>query len=404
LGKTDTPTVQLTDVQKMLTGVHGKLLSRQALLTFHAQGRQGLSRVEQTAHEIEATFLNGTDRQNAPLLFFIPSGDVWDSGYVDKLSDSHCIMPYRFVYPLGRPAPQLTADGSSTLTDFDGVQLFCWDCNHPTSSNCRVQFRRTNGQIGFDYIPDTANPEFKSEDGITLGMMRHGDYMLADVDLPFSGPFGLTAFVIEFLLSPADLEVTDANGLRTGNFSGKLLSEIPDSHPAYLMTGMYLLPAATALTRTIVGNGNGTYDYHSITPDGTSILFEGVPTQPGHRDVVSISADATQIRFTPAADKTFALTVGRMVNGQARAVAITGIAGAPAAAVDITLSADLNVLTVGNRGVARNVEVRALAVTKNGTPIDKSLTGVALPAASDLAITVADWNAVDIQAQAVPFQ
>jgi hypothetical protein len=61
-------------------------------------------------------------------------------------------------------------------------------------------------------------------------------------------------------------------------------------------------------------------------------------------------------------------------------------------------------LTVGNRGVARNVEVRALAVTKNGTPVDKSLIGVALPAASDLAITVADWNALDIQAQAVPFQ
>jgi hypothetical protein len=387
----------------MLTGVHGKLLSRQSLLTFHEQGRQGLARVEQTFHEIEATFLKGTDRQNQPLLFFIPAGEVWDSGYVDKLSSSHCIMPYRIVYPVGSPAPQLTADGSSTLTDPDGVELFCWDCNNPTSPNCRLHFRRTNGQIGYDYIPDQANPEFKSEDGITLGMMRHGDYMLAQHDLPFSGPFGLTAFVIEFLLSPADLEVTDAGGLRTGNFNGQLLCEIPGSHPGYLMKGLYLLPAATALTRTIVGNGNGTYDYHSITPDGTSIQFQGVATQPGQRDVVSISADGTQVRFTPAATKGFTLAVARMVDGQARAVAVTGLSGAPDAAVDITISPQLNVLTIGNRGAAGTVQVRALAVTKNGTPVNKSVQGVALPSSSDLAVTVGDWQAVDLQAASVPF-
>ena len=403
LGKTDTPTVQLADVQKMLTGVHGKLLSRQALLTFHAQGREGLTRVEETFHQIEATFLSGTDRQNAPLLFFIPSGEVWDSGYTDKLSNSHCVMPYRIVYPVGRPAPQLTPDGTSTLTDPDGCQLFVWDCNNPTSPNCRVQFRRTNGQIAFDYIPDTANPEFTAEQGITLGMMRHGDYMLADVDLPFSGPFGLTAFVIEFLLSPADIEVTDVDGKRTGNFSGKLMSEIPGSHLAYLMKGMYLLPAATALTRTIVGNGVGTYDYHSITPDGTSLQFEGVPTQPGHRDTVSISADSTQIRFTPAVDKPFSVTIARLINGQARAVSVHGLSGGPQAAVDVTLSPELNVLTIGNRGAARNVDVKALAVVKAGTPVNKSLSSVALAANSDLAVTITDWTAVDLQATAVPF-
>jgi len=38
-GKTDSPTIQKADVQKMLTGVHGKLLSRESLLRFHDQGR-----------------------------------------------------------------------------------------------------------------------------------------------------------------------------------------------------------------------------------------------------------------------------------------------------------------------------------------------------------------------------
>ena len=403
LGHTDTPTIQMADVQKMLTGVHGKLLSRQSLLTFHDQGRQGIDRVEQTFHEIEATFLRGTDRQNQPLLFFIPAGEVWDSGYFDKLSDSHCVMPYRIVYPLGRPAPQLTANGSSTLTDPDGVELFVWDCNHPTSANCRLKFRRTGGKIGFDYIPDTNAPEFTSDMGITLGMMRHGDYMLADHDLPFSGPFGLTAFVIDFLLSPADIEVTDANGLRTGNFAGQLRAEIPGSHPAYLIPGMYLLPANTALTRNIVGKAAGTYDYHSITPDGTSILFQGVPTQLGHRDVVSISADTSQVRFTPAAGKTFTLTIARIVNGQSRALAISGVAGAPGQDVDITLSPELNLVTVGNRGGAINVAVKAMSVVSGGAATEKALASVALPASNDLALSVADWNAIDLQAVAVPF-
>ena len=243
LGKTDTPTVQLPDVVNQLTSVHGKLLSRQSLLTFHDQGREGIDRVERTYREIEATFLRGTDRQNQPLLFFIPSGEVWDSGYFDKLSDSHCVMPWRFVYPTdGRSAPQLTPDGASTISDPDGVELFVWDCNRPTGPASKLRFHRDGGKIHFEYIPDSRPTEFRSQDGITLGMMRHGDYMLADHDLPFGGPFGLTSFIIDFLLSPADLQVVDATGLRTGNFGGQLLAEIPDSHPCYLMKGH--VPAA----------------------------------------------------------------------------------------------------------------------------------------------------------------
>jgi hypothetical protein len=404
LGNTNTPTIAQSAVQNQLVGVHGKLLSRQSLLTFHDQGREGLDRVEHTYRDIEATFLRGTDRQNQPLLFFIPSGDVWDSGYFDKLSDSHCVMPYRFVYPLGSSAPQLTADGASTISDPDGVDLFVWDCNHPESPNCRLHFHRDNGKIQFDYLPDSATAEFKSQDGITLGMMRHGDYMLADHDLPFSGPFGLTAFIIDFLLSPADLQVVDSAGRRAGNFGGQLLSEIPDSHPCYLMKGLYLLPAATALTRTITGTANGTYTYHSITPDGASIVLQDVATQAGHQDVVAINADATQIRFTPAADKSFTLSIARIVNNQARALSVTGVGGAPGNDVDITVSPELNIVRVGNRGASRNLTVKAMSVNRGGQPVDRNLPSVAVPAANDLAVTVTDWNTLDLQAQAVAFQ
>jgi hypothetical protein len=228
--------------------------------------------------------------------------------------------------------------------------------------------------------------------------------MLADHDLPFGGPFGLTSFIIDFLLSPADLQVVDATGLRTGNFGGQLLAEIPDSHPCYLMKGLYLLPAATAMTRTITGTATGTYTYNSITPDGTSILMQDVATQAGHQDVVAISADATQIRFTPAADKTFSLTVARVINNQARALAISGVGGGPGNDVDITLSPELNLLRVGNRGATRNLTLNAVSVSKGGQAVNRNLPTVAVPDANDLAITVTDWNTLDLQATPIPFQ
>jgi hypothetical protein len=404
LGLTDTPTLQQSALLDQLTSVHGKLLSRQSLLTFHDQGREGIDRVERTYREIEATFLRGTDRQNQPLLFFIPSGEIWDSGYFDKLSDSHCVMPWRFVYPLGTPAPQLTPDGSSTISDPDGVELFVWDCNHPTSALPKLRFHRDGSDIHFDYLPDPSSTEFKSQDGITLGMMRHGDYMLADHDLPFSGPFGLTSFIIDFLLSPADLQVVDDAGRRTGNFGGQLLCEIPGSHPCYLVKGMYLLPAATALTRTITGTAAGTYRYNSITPDGASILLEDVPTQPAHQDVLAISADATQVRFTPVVDKNFSLTIARVVNNQARALSIAGVGGGPGHDVDITLSPELNIVRVGNRGATRNLTLKAISVSKGGQPVNRNLPAISVPDANDLAITVTDWNTLDLNASPVPFQ
>ena len=229
--------------------------------------------------------------------------------------------------------------------------------------------------------------------------------MLADHDLPFSGPLGLTSFIIDFLLSPADLQVTDGVGLRTGNFGGQFLSEIPDSHPCYLMKGMYLLPTNAALTRKIVGNGNGNYTFNSIMPNGASIVLQGVATQPGpsgHR------RDQRRLRHRSASRRRPArrsrCRSPAIVGNQARALSISGVGGGPADDVDITVSPELNVVRVGNRGTARNLTVKALSVANGGQPVDRNLPAVAVPAANDLAVTVTDWNTLDLQAQAVSFQ
>jgi hypothetical protein len=314
-------------------------------------------------------------------------------------------MPYRFVYPQGHPGPSLSPDGSTSTTDPDKVEMFVWDCNHPESSNCKLVFKRVAGKIEFEYFDDSSTAKFKSQDGITLGMMTNGQYMLSDHDLPFSGPLGLTSFVIDFLLSPADLQITDSNGLRTGNFGGQIHSEIPDSHPFYLVKGAYMLPENTALTRKIVGSGVGTYDFNSILPDGTTISLKGVSTALGQEDVLSVSSDGTQIRFTPAVEKTFSLSLGRMVGDQMRAVALTGVGGGPAADVDITVSPEMSIVRVGNRGAARNISVKAFAIKKsNNTPINKQVAGLNIPTNHDLVVSVANWTSVDLSAEALAFE
>jgi hypothetical protein len=272
------------------------------------------------------------------------------------------------------------------------------------SENCRLVFRRTGGEIHYDYFNGGSSIQFSSGNGITLGMMTNGQYLLSDHDLPFSGPFGVTQFVLDLLLSPADLQVTDENGLRTGTFGNQILSEIPDSHPCYLLKGAYLLPPEAALEREIIGNDVGAYAYHSIAPGGTSISLEGVQTTPGGIDRLSMNADGSQIRLTPGTGKSFSLQLAREVGDEVRTFAISGIGGAPLEEVDVTVSPELSVVRVGNRSAARIVNVRAFAVnkqTKAHATIDRG--GVNLPQNHDLLLTVSDWVGLDLDVQTVSF-
>jgi hypothetical protein len=285
--------------------------------------------------------------------------------------------------------------------------MFVWDCNNPESQNCFVALALQNGQLTFQFKPNgVADPDLQTSKGVTLGEWTNGNYLLGDHDLPFSGPLGLTTFIIEFLLSPADLQVTDETGNKTGTFGTQIRSEIPGSHPCYLAKNMYMLPSDTALTRTIVGNGNGNYTFGSVQPDAGSVVIENVPTVTGQQDVLSMSADGTQMRFTAGADKTFNITICRQVNSQARAIAVSGVGAAPGADIDLTVSPDLSLVRLGNQGAARTVSVNAFTTDKTvaNTVVNKSVAGVALPAAHDLVVAVPDWAQVNLSVQAVSFQ
>ncbi len=391
-GETNAITTSKASIHQMLTAIHGRLLSRESLIHFHDQSREGIPRVEKTARAIERTFMTGCDRHNAPLLFFIPSGAIWDAGYMDGLSSSHCLMPYRFVYPSGHPGPQLHPLGTTTISSLDGVELYCWDCNKADNNDCRLKFKQIGDLLHYDYFNGDDTAQFRSEENVSLGTMTNGDYLLADHDLPFSGPFGLTSFILDFLLSPAELEITDENGLRVGTFNDKIFSEVPDSHPCYLVKGAYLLPLNRNYTRKIVGNGAGKYTFNSIMPNGTTIRVEDVVTAPGQIDTLIVNSDASLIRFTPQIEKQFTMTFSRLVENQVRSLSFSGIGGGPAAETDITISPDLSILRLGNRSTLKNVQVKAFSVDKlTNNPVTTS-SSIQLPTNHDLIVTVDNWN------------
>jgi len=401
-GSTDTFTrIGLTDAMRdELTAIHGRLLSRESLIDFHDQGRNGTANVTTSFRRIEQNLQNGGDRESCQMLFFVPSGAAWDGGYFERLGDSHCIVPYRIVYPIGHDDISI-----------DGVTMFCWDCNHPfdpasdAARNCRLVFRMTDGEIRYDYFDGGSSTKFRSEDGITLATMTNGKYLLSDHDMPFSGPLGLTTFVIDFLLSPADLMVENASGLRTGMIGASIVAEIPDSHPCYLVKGACLLPPNEALTRRITGNAGGSYTYHSIAPNGVSISMGNVPTAAGQVDMLAANADGTTLRFTPGASKSFTLNLAREVEGEARAVTISGIGGGPTTTMDLNLSPDLSVVRVSNTDVNRTVDVQVGQIVKDtGLTAKLNRSGLPLPSAHDLVVAVTDWKDLALTVRTLPFE
>lgn len=389
-------TLTKAEMHKWLTAIHGRLLSRESMIHFHDQSREGTARVETTCRHIEALFLHGCDRYKSPLLFFIPSGGIWDDGYFDKLNDSHCVMPYRFNYPPGHSGPRLAQNGITTVNDLHNVEMYVWDCNNPTDDGCKLIFQNIGGQLHFSY---PKNSKLNSRNGVTLGMMMNGQYLLDDHDMPISGPAGVTRFVLDFLLSPADLQISDKSGKRTGNYDGKIHAEITNSHPCFLIPGAYMLPLDTPLARRIVGSGNGQYAYNSMMQD-KSLVIQDVTTAIGQVDELELSPDQSQFRFTPGAEKKFKLTISRKVGEQPRAIVVKGAGGAPGADLDVTMSPDLAQLKIGNCGSARKVEITGVIIDpKNNKPVTRQLALTNIDAKSDLRLDMRDWNGVKADVQ-----
>ena len=386
--------VDKASVHKRLTAVHGKLLSRQSILHFREQSLEGLARIERTCREIETTFLRGCTRKTAPLLFFIPAGGVCSNGYSDRLNRSHCVVPYRFAYPTGHPGPQLSMNGKATVNDLTGVELYVWDCNDPANRNCKLALSHNGDHLAFQYFRGSANAHLGSSENFSLGIMTNGAYMLADHDMPFTG-IGSGPFTLDFLLSPADMQITKGTGQRTGLFDGQILAEIPGSMPCYMVPRAYLLPSGAALERRITGTGYDQYAFNSLTPAGNSVVLRGVATAPMQSDLIGLSPDQTELRFIPGNAKLFDLTVARRVGDEIRGMTIQGIGNDQAAEFRFHTSAEFDFCNLANAGRADKLNVQMLRINRQGRySRNLQVTGSNTTTSNELHVDALDWNSV----------
>ncbi len=233
--------------------------------------------------------------------------------------------------------------------------------------------------------------------------MTNGSYNLADHDMPFTGPTGLTTFVLDFLLSPADIEVTDAEGRKTGNFDGKIHYEIPNSHPCYLFPEAYLLPVGQSLTRQIKSTANGVYTYNSIMPDGAMIKLENVETKKGETEILMVNADATQIRLKSQRSKPMGLTFSKVIENEIRSITINGLQLNETQVVNMTVAPDLSFCRFANPQNISEVSVEGTVMDSSKALKAKQIKNIQVQANADLVFAMASWKDMNFQLDSIAY-
>lgn len=396
----------------------GRLLSGQLLSTFLSQCLNGLPQAQTTLEQIEQTFTNGPTRNNMPIIFFIPAGLPVSSQWFNNLNASHCLVPYMLTRPVG------------WTSGYNGVQLFLYDCNDPENNACCLTFQQRGNTLAFTYSADST---VSSDNGWTLGILTMDQALYNGVDLPWVyGAEAAMEFVVDVILSPATLAVSNLAGQTTGTRGNTIVAEVPGAIPSLQrMHNLVMIPRQMALQRTIQGTGVGTYTYASIAPpDPTApaTTFNGLLPAGGQgariaagargltlqnvsctattRDVVLLGPNNYSIQVsTNEAGKTFdALLTQRydvqtgaapnvQTTPQMQMVALTGLSLAPGEQLLLWSDEILGQVGVSNTGAAKAFKVAVSTVDPASGKVTASQTVAGSVAANaDFAIAVASWS------------
>lgn len=310
----------------------GRQLSGELLSHLFAQSLNGDAQVLSSIQQVENTFILGATRDNMPLVYFIPSGAPIHVRWFKDSMASHTIVPFKLVRPLG------WAGG------YDGVKLYIYDCNSPNQDDCYITFKQTGTVVTFDYDHSHAgyNPDYSSANGFTLGVATMDQALYKGVDLPWMTGDG---WILEFVLSPVSLTVSNLAGQVTGQVGDLLVTQVPGVIPSFV-TGshnMVLIPRQLALQRTIEGTDTGSYTYVSIAPpnpstptsafdslrppDANSVVprergfsLHNIPCSATTKDVILMAPDNQSIQIsTSDSSKTFDVLIAQRYDVQSGA-------------------------------------------------------------------------------------
>jgi hypothetical protein len=315
--------------------------------------------VRRSLEAVERDLAAGSGLHSCRIVFFVPSGNVWDAGFLDDLAATHAVVPYKIEYP----PPGTT----------DPIRMYVYDCNFPGNNPASnpdgfsyIEFyEQANGQFRFDFFTGRTSSAphgtLNSANGFTLATMTLDDYLFRDVDLPLE-----LGFVIDLLSSPAELRIRDSNGRLTGHQKGKVHWQIPGSYPLYPSARGFLLPKGR-LTREIRGTGTGPYTFCSLNPDHSGVLVHGQArggAQPS-RDFVTIDRTTQQISiYSKAGAQRCTVALRRADISGVRILALSNIELEQEKPLTLTYSKALESVRGTYAGASQRIDAEAFVLAK----------------------------------------
>ena len=388
-------------------------MSGQLLTNFLGQCANGAAQIMTSIQQVEQTFSGTQTAHNMPIVFFIPSGLPVSSQWFNNIQAGHCLAPWKLVRPLGWSG------------GYNNVKLYLYDCNKPGDDACYLDITQSGNTLSFSYNKDSS---YSSANGFTVGVLTMDQALYNSVDLPWV--FGAT-WVVDFVLSPAQLSVNNLAGQLTGPSANNLFAQVPGVVPSLLSWShnLMMIPRQLALQRTLQGTANGAYTYVSIAPPDPSIpagsfsslLPQGANTVVPHergftlqnvscsgstKDTVLLGPDNQSIQIaTNEPNKTFDAWIAQHYEVQsgaapnitsvhrAQLIQLSGIKLTAGEQLLLWTDTALGQIGVSNTGAAKNfnVAVSLLDLITGQTTASQSLAGQ-VGANADFMLAVPDWT------------
>jgi len=380
------------DLWRQLTVAQGRVISRELVIHYADQGREGLSRVERSLREIEADLGADLGAGPARVLCYIPSGSTWDimadAEVREAFMRSHCVTPTRLVY----------GDDTGSL---DGARLYVYENNAPGRHDRFIEFFMQDGELHFEapYSESDDYPPYATAHGFTLGTNTIQSQLLDNVSMPISGAHtataGLMRFALELVLSPARVSVEEESGKVLGYRDGRMHSDPGMGYVCPWLENYLLVREDVASpVRTIHGDGDGTYTYMSLLPDGKSLVIRDADCTAATLDRVRIGPDFDWVEVVPSESKTLDLHLGEeLTDGTARHLRIN-VDLQSDETLNLSLAPGLDGLEISGLGREISLDVEARLIAGDSVLREGILHGI-LPADANAVLGDGMWANVE---------
>jgi hypothetical protein len=324
-----------TDFQarRLITLASSRGLSREVLFdTMYEQCVQEANNIQPTYDEVRASLDEATSRDDMTILFFIPSGELTEQGFLTALTVAHAVVPYMvveniatavdvgmrqvnriYVYDSNRPfspydaaLPAAAGDVRNPLRPHPNTWNGLPNCTTGAPPCFQLPGVDDNGvhfvsvwdesEVGNDWRFHYDDGTHTSGQGFTLGFGRMRPFTGEDfVTFPAESWFGLIRQLMELVLSPVTVTLhrlhrDQAHGLGPELLLQKICS--PESVPQENRHEVIFIPMEErGIARLVKGlSDDSAYSYRSLD-ERLDVSFLNMPINKDEEDILITEAD-----------------------------------------------------------------------------------------------------------------